>query len=148
MFNALSCMLCSGFLGFHNEFGSAAPTFNFKDLIVLVAVTSFADVANRDIIFSKIPSCKKECTNEVPATRLINSQFTGFLNLLVFGSSHCSPGVCGSSGRGDGGLHQGQPSCAQLQDAGMAGEVLAKPRTRRGGRRGRSKANVRSFGDE
>ena len=76
MFNALSCMLCSGFLGFHNEFGGAAPTFNFKDLMVLVAVTSFADVANRDIIFPKIPSCKKECTNEVPATRLINSQFT------------------------------------------------------------------------
>ena len=63
MFNALSCMLCSGFLGFHNEFGGAAPTFNFKDLMVLVAVTSFADVANRDIIFPKIPSCKKECTS-------------------------------------------------------------------------------------
>ena len=99
-------------------------------------------MANRDIVFPKIPACEKESTNEVPEARIINSQFTGFLNLLVFGSSHCSPGVCGSSGRGDGGLHQGQPSCAQLQDAGMAGEVLAKPRTRRGGRRGRSKAYV------
>ena len=65
-------MLLSGFLGFHDELGGAAPNFKFKDL--MQDGSSFADVAN--------------VANTVPATRLINCKFTGCrgFDQLVFGA--------------------------------------------------------------